>query len=272
MLTLSLKSVRLTVVMAVMLGAGVLLRVGEPAAAQGPGAKPQIPRTADGKPNLQGIWQVRNRAASSLEPLLARYRMPPSSGVVEGGTIPYQEWALKKRDENYANRYKADPLASCYMPGIPRIMYLEHPFQIFQMPQMVAMTFEFNLAHRMIYTNGSKHVDGIEFWMGDARGRWEGDTLVSEVTNFNGKTWLDMAGNFYSENAKVTERFTLADADTIRYEVTVEDPKVFTRAWKMSMPIYRHKDMDRVLEYHCKAEESEANGNFERVPQTWYPK
>src|SRR5688572_32480623 len=125
MLMLSVKSVRLALVMAVILGTGVLLRVGEPAAAQGPGAKPQIPRTADGKPNLQGIWQVRNRASSSIEPQLARYRMPPSLGVVDGGTIPYQEWALKKREENYAKRYELDPLAKCFMPGVPRIMYIE---------------------------------------------------------------------------------------------------------------------------------------------------
>src|SRR5687767_6300293 len=231
-----------------------------------------IPRMADGRPNLQGIWQVRNRASYDLQDHVARHGMPAGRGVVEGGEIPYQPGAAAKKAENFANRATADPLSHCYLPGVPRIMYMEWPFQIFQTPTHVAMTFEWTQVHRLIYTNGSKHVDGIEFWMGDARGRWEGDTLVSEVTNFNGKAWLDMAGNFYSENAKVTERFTLADADTIRYEVTVEDPKVFTRAWKMSMPIYRHKDMDRVLEYHCKAEESEANGNFERVPQTWYPK
>jgi hypothetical protein len=240
--------------------------------AQAPAAR-QIPRTADGRPNLQGIWQVRNRAAYNIEDHMARHRMPPGRGVVEGGAIPYQDWALKKRDENYTNRYSADPLASCFFPGVPRIMYLEHPFQIFQTRDHVAMIFEWSLVHRLIYTNGSKHNDGIEFWMGDSRGRWEGDTLVVEVTNHNGKTWFDMAGNFHSEALKLTERYTLADADTIRYEVTVEDPKVFTRPWKMTMPLYRHKDMgDRVLEYHCKAEESEANGNFERNPRTWYPK
>ena len=253
-------------------GFGLQTYLSGPSGAQAPAAKPQLPRTADGKPNLQGIWQVRNRAAYSVEPQLARYRMPPSLGVVDGSTIPYQEWALKKRDENYAKRYELDPLSKCFMPGVPRIMYMEHPFQIFQTPTHVAMTFEWSLAHRLIYTNGSKPVEGIEFWMGDARGRWEGDTLVVNVSNFNDKTWFDMSGNFHSEALKLTERYTLTDADTIRYEVTVEDPKVFTRAWKMTMPLHRHKDMTRVLEYHCKAEESEANGNFERNPRTWYPK
>jgi hypothetical protein len=218
-----------------------------PAAAQAPAAAAKIPRTADGKPDLQGVWQVRNRAAYGLEDHHARYLMPPGRSVVEGGTIPYQEWAAKKREENFANRYKSDPLASCFMPGVPRIMYMEHPFQIFQTRDHIAMTFEWSLVHRLIYTNGSRHNDGIEFWMGDSRGRWEGDTLVVDVANHNDKTWFDMSG-------------------------TIEDPKVFTRPWKISMPLHRHKDMDRVLEYHCKAEESEANGNFERNPRTWYPK
>jgi hypothetical protein len=262
---------RLVFLFALLLSVFVDFSVSGPVAAQAPAAR-QIPRTADGRPNLQGIWQVRNRASYNIEDHLARHKMPPGRGVVEGGAIPYQEWALKKRDENYANRYTADPLASCFMPGVPRIMYMEHPYQIFQTRDHVAITFEWSLAHRLIYTNGSKPHDGIEFWMGDSRGRWDGDTLVVEVTNHNGKPWLDMAGNFHSEALKLTERYTLTDADTIRYEVTVEDPKVFTRPWKMSMPIYRHKDMDRVLEYHCKAEESEANGNFERNPRTWYPK
>jgi hypothetical protein len=258
-------------VLAILAAFALQVRLSGPTGAQAPAA-PQIPRTADGRPNLQGIWQVRNRASYNIEDHMARHRMPPGRGVVEGGAIPYQEWAAKKRDENYANRYTADPLASCYFPGVPRIMYMEHPFQIFQTRDHVAMTFEWSLVHRLIYTNGSKPNVGIEFWMGDARGRWEGDTLVVDVTNHNDKTWFDMAGNFHSEALKLTERYTMADPDTIRYEVTVEDPKVFTRAWKMSMPLYRHKDMDRVLEYHCKSEESEANGLFERNPRTWYPK
>src|SRR5687768_16829175 len=138
-------------------GVGVQMYLAGPSGAQAPAARQaQIPRTADGKPNLQGIWQVRNRAASSIEPQLARYRMPPSLGVVDGGAIPYQEWALKKREENYAKRYELDPLGKCFMPGVPRIMYLDHPFQIFQTPTHVAMTFEWSLAHRLIYTNGSK--------------------------------------------------------------------------------------------------------------------
>ena len=166
---------------------------------------------ADGRPNLQGIWQVRNRASYDLQDHVARHGMPAGRGVVDGGEIPYQPWAAAKKAENFANRATADPLSHCYLPGVPRIMYMEWPFQIFQTPTHVAMTFEWTQVHRLIYTNGSKPADGIEFWMGDSRGRWEGDTLVVEVTNHNDRTWFDMAGNFHSEALKVVERYTLLD-------------------------------------------------------------
>jgi len=231
-----------------------------------------IPRTPDGRPNLQGIWQVRNRASYNLEDHPARHGMPAGRSVVEGGVIPYQPWALAKRDENYANRRTADPLRSCYMPGVPRIMYMEYPFHIFQTRDHVAITFEWSHVYRLIYTNGKPPAHpGIEFWMGDSRGRLEGDTLVVNVSSFNDRTWFDMAGNFHSEAMRLEERFTMIDADTIRYEVTIEDPKVFTRPWKISMPLYRHKDMDRILEYYCQAELEEDNGAFERDPRTWHP-
>ena len=263
---------QLLLVAALVIGCGVQWRLAAPAAAQTPAANRQIPRTADGKPNLQGIWQARTRAAYELEDHHAHHLMPPGRGVVEGGAIPYQDWAKKKKEENFANRYKADPLSNCYMPGVPRIMYLDFPFQILQSRDHVAMTFEWSQIYRLIYTNGSKPVQGIEFWMGDSRGRWEGDTLVVEVTNHNDKTWFDMAGNFHSDALKVTERYSLADADTIRYEATITDPKVFTRPWKINVPLYRQKDMDRILEYQCNAEAEEASGAFAREPKTWYPK
>jgi hypothetical protein len=242
-------------------------------AAQGRGAtaRAAIPRTSDGKPNLQGIWQVRNTAAVNLLDHAASHGARAGRSVVDGGAIPYQPWAVKKQAENYAARATADPMANCYLPGVPRIMYLDHPFHIVQTRDAVAITFEWSQVFRLIYTNGSKHVDGIEFWMGDSRGRWDGDTLAVTVTNHNDRTWFDKAGNFHSEQLKVEERYTLEDADTLRYDVTVEDPKVFTRAWKMSMPFYRQKGMDRILEYQCQAEAEEANGAFERDPRTWFP-
>lgn len=234
--------------------------------------RPAVPRTPDGKPNLQGIWQVRNRAAYDLEDHAAKFGMPPGKSVVEGGKIPYQPAALAKKIENYTNRATTDPLGKCYMPGVPRIMYMEHPFQIFQTAEHVAMAFEWSLVHRIIYTNGKPAAhEGFEFWMGSSRGKWEGDTLVVEVKDHNNETWFDMAGNFHSEALKVTERYTLSDADTLQYEATIEDPKTFTRPWKISMPFYRQKDMTRLLEYQCASEYEESVNLFERDPRTWYP-
>lgn len=231
-----------------------------------------LPRTADGKPDLHGIWQAAGRAAYDLEDHTARHGMPAGRSVVEGGAIPYQPWAAAKKAENYVNRGTADPLGKCYLPGVPRIMYMEFPFQIFQTPDHIAITFEWSQVFRLIYTNGKPQPhDGFQFWMGDSRGRWEGDTLVVEVTDPNDKTWFDRAGNFHSEAMRLTERYTLLDANTIRYEATIDDPKVFTRPWKISVPLLRQKHMDRILEYQCQAEAEEASGDFERDVRTWYP-
>jgi hypothetical protein len=230
-----------------------------------------IPRMPDGRPNLQGIWQVRNRASYDLEDHVARHLMPAGRSVVEGTGIPYQPWAAKKKLENFANRATADPVASCNMPGVPRLMYMEWPFQIVQTRDHTAMTFEWQQLYRLIYTNGTPHDDRMSPWMGDSRGRWEGDTLVVDVAHQNETTWFDMAGNFHSDALRVVERYTMLDADTIQYEATIEDPKVFTRPWKISMPFSRHKGMDRILEYQCQAEKEEANGDFEPEPRTWYP-
>jgi len=114
-----------------------------------------LPRTADGKPNLQGIWQASSTAAADLQDHAARYNMLAGRSVVAGGEIPYQQWAARKKAENFQNRQKADPLNSCYMPGVPRIMYLDFPFQIFQTPQAIAIAFEWSLDYRLIYTDGS---------------------------------------------------------------------------------------------------------------------
>jgi hypothetical protein len=235
-----------------------------------PDPKPALPRTADGKPNLQGVWQVRNNAAAGLEDHVARHAMPAGRSVVDGRTIPYLPDAAKQRLELAANP-QADPLSKCYMPGVPRIMYIPFPFHIYQTPEHIALTFEWSQVHRTIHTNGVPGPEGIDFWMGDSRGRWDGDTLVVDVKDLNAKTWLDTTGTFHSDAIHVVERYTMTDADTIQYEATIEDPKVFSRPWKISMPIYRHKDRDRILEYQCQAELEEASGDFERDPKTWYP-
>ena len=231
-----------------------------------------LPRTADGRPDLQGIWRAVNRASYDLEGHVARHDMPAGHSVVAGGSIPYQPWAAERKHENFASRATADPFASCYLPGVPRVMSLEFPFQIFQTDEHIAMTFEWQQTYRLIYTNGEPAMyAGIESWMGNSRGRWEDDVLVVEVTDQNDRTWLDAAGNFHSNAMRVTERYSLRDANTIDYEATIEDPDVFTRPWTMRLVFTRQTHLDRLLEYQCQAVKEEANGAFERDERTWYP-
>jgi hypothetical protein len=223
-------------------------------------ATPQnaLPRTPDGRPDLQGIWQAQNAAAADLEDHAARHNMRPGRSVVltdarmPGGEIPYLPAALEQRRRNAAEREMTDPLSKCFMPGVPRIMYMPFPFQIYQTKDHVAMTFEWSQVYRIIYTNGSKPRDGIPFWMGDSRGRWEGDTLVVDVTNHNDRSWFDMAGNFHSDALTVVERYTPIGPDTMQYEATMTDSKVFTRPWTIRMVLQRQKEVG-LLDYECTA-------------------
>ena len=211
------------------------------------------PRTADGKPNLNGVWQVMNTAHWDLEPHPADEGVPGGLGVVEGDTIPYQPWAAEKKKENYAKRAQLDPYLKCFLPGVPRVNYVPFPFQIAQTPKYVVISYEFAHARRIIYTDGSGHAPPNDFWMGDSRGHWEKDTLVVDNTHFNDRTWFDMAGNFHSDALHVVERFTPVEGGQVmHYEATIEDPKVFTRPWKISMPIYRRAEQNfQLLEYDC---------------------
>ncbi len=231
----------------------------------------EIPRTDTGHPFLQGIWQAQTRAAWNLEAHVARQDMPAGHSVVSTGTIPYQDWALEKRNANFANRAELDPLNKCHLPGPTRIMAMPWPFQIFQTDEHVAITFEWTQVYRLIHAAGQEQLyPGFEHFMGDSRGRWEGDTFVVEVRDMNDRTWLDAAGNFYSNAVQITERYTLVDANTIRYEATFNDPDVYTRPWTISFPLLRQTDMPRLLEYQCQAEVEEQSGDFEPTNQ-WYP-
>ena len=227
------------------------------AAGQTAGAQTYTPpRTPDGQPNLQGIWQTLNSAAWDIQDHNARLGVPAGQSVVEGNVIPYQPWAAARKQENFANRATADPETQCYMPGVPRITYMGFPFQILQTPRQVLMVYEYVHAVRPIFTDSRPHFGAgdTEFWLGDSRGHWEGNTLVVDVRNFTNQTWLDRAGNFHSEVLRVTERYTPTGPEHLRYEVTLEDPKVYTRPWKMSMTLYRIKEPNaRLLEYECYA-------------------
>jgi hypothetical protein len=213
-----------------------------------------LPRTPDGHPNLNGVWQVLNTASWDIQDHSAQLDVPAGQGIVEGNEIPYRPEALARKQENYENRRTADPVkARGLLPGVPRMMYLPFPFQITQTPKYVSIVSEYSRTMRIIYTDGSQHPAGhIDFWMGDSRGRWEGDTLVVDSIHFNNETWFDHAGNFHSEALHLVERLTLAGPDHINYEVMVEDPQVFTKPWKMSMPLYRRKEPNvRILEYEA---------------------
>jgi hypothetical protein len=234
-----------------LLSSALALILGGAALGQAPGGA--IPRTLAGRPDLSGIWQVMNTADWDIQDHHARPDAPAGQGVVEGDEIPYQLWAATKKKENFEKRATADPLTTCYLPGVPRITYTPLPFQIFQAEKRVTIFYQYAHAVRLIFANGSKHPAGhIDWWLGDSRGEWQGDTLVVDVIHFNDQTWFDRSGNFHSEELHVVERYTLTDADHINYEVTIEDPKVFTRPWKMSMILYRHKEKNfQLLEHEC---------------------
>jgi len=242
---------------------------GAPVAGQGqPGYK--APRTADGKPNLNGIWQAVNTANWDIEGHAAQpgpfqnlvgvyLAQPAGLGVVEGGPIPYKPEALAKKKQNFDTRLKVDPFkrdigdpeAKCFMPGVPRATYMPFPFQIIQSTNKILIAYEYASTTRLI------HLDKVEpapldSWMGQSVGRWDGDTLVIDVTALNGKAWLDRAGNFVSDTAHVVERYTPISPDHLMYEATIEDPNVFTRPWKMSMPLYRRIERNmQPLEFKC---------------------
>jgi hypothetical protein len=172
---------------------------------------------------------------------------------VEGGVIPYQPWALARRQENFEKRASLDPENKCYLPGVPRLTYMPYPFRIMQFNDRIMINYEYVDAVRNLYMNGNPHPKGpIEWYLGDSRASWEGNTLVVDVVHFTDQTWLDRAGNFHSEALHVVERYTPTGPDHMLYEVTLEDPKVYARPWKMKMPLYRRHEADiELLEYEC---------------------
>ena len=219
------------------------------------------PRTSDGKPDFTGIWQAMNSANWDLQAHEARrgpvialgaaFSIPAGPGVVEGNEIPYLPAAAAKKKENAENWLTRDPEIKCFMPGVPRMIYMPYPFQIIQGKDTILMASEFASASRTIRMN-TKEKSPTDAWMGWSVGRWDGNTLVIDVTDQIDQTWFDRAGDFHSEALHVTERYTPIDRNTISYEATMEDPKVFTRPWKISMPLYRHVEKNaQLMEYKC---------------------
>jgi hypothetical protein len=235
---------------------------GGAAPAQGRGAAPAgpvIPRTADGHPDFSGVWQVLdNGIDGNIEPHAASWGVRAGQGVIvdpPDGKIPYKPEAMERRQANYKNRAE-DPVSRCWKPGVPRINYIPFPFQITQSPKMIQMTYEFVHSYRSVYINDSTHLAGIDFFNGDSRAKWEGDTLVVDVANFNDDptrpTWLDGSGNYHSDALHVVERYTFNGPDMITYRATLDDSKVYARPFTIEVVLYRHKEKNfRLLEYEC---------------------
>ena len=233
---------------------------------------PRLPGTRN--PNLNGIWQAVTTAnwdiqahaaqAGPASAILGVYIAEPAGlSIVEGDEIPYQPWAAAKKRENFnqrltaepdlERRYEGDPELKCFLPGIPRATYMPFPFQIIQSATAPVMMISYEFAGAVRPINMGKAVEApVDSWMGWSNGRWDGDTLVVDVTGFNGNTWFDRAGNFASDSLHVVERYTPMGPDHLSYEATIEDPKVFTRPWKIRLPLYRRKESNaQLLEFKC---------------------
>jgi hypothetical protein len=218
-----------------------------------------IPRLADGKPDFNGIWQSIGNADANLQDHAADKYAPAAQSVVEEHEIPYLPEALKQRQQNFDLRRTADTeTAKCDLPGVPRITYARNlPFQIFQKPngEKVTVLYEYAQAHRFLYTNGTTHPPGhINWYLGDSRANWEGDTLVVDSIDFLDQTWFDHAGDFHSEALHVIERYKLLDADHLNYNVEIDDPKVYAKPWHIDLILYRRKENNlQLLDYVCYA-------------------
>jgi hypothetical protein len=234
----------------------------------------RAPRIA-GHPDMNGIWQTLSEANFDLEGHTARPAMalragpygpvpaaqvlalgavgavPPSMGVVEGGPIPYLPAALAKKKENQEKWLTSDPEIKCYLPGVPRATYMPYPFQIFQNASTFFIAYEYAGAVRDIYLK-NPGPPPIDAWMGQSVGHWDGDTFVVEVNGFNDSSWFDRAGNYHSDKLKVTERYTRTSPDVISYEATIDDPEVYSRPWKISMPLYRRQEKNvQLMDFKC---------------------
>ncbi len=223
-------------------GLAVLCLAPSPVSAQTKAFTPA--KTWYNQPDLQGIW-VPAKPVDNLEK--GGYIKDPPNGK-----IPYAAGNAAKRAENFKNAKTADLVNKCYMPGVPRLMIMGYPFQIFETEKYVSIVSEYSHTYRMIYLDGTPHLDFPGLWNGDSRGKWDGDSLVSDVTNFNDMTWFDKAGNYHSDQLHVIERFTRTGPNKLLYEATISDPMTFTKDWKIAVPMTQKTGPTaRILEHEC---------------------
>jgi len=254
------------------IGAGQFRLLAQQRAAQPAAAAPQrgaqpaarLERIA-GHPNFSGVWQALNNANWNLEAhsvsgisqawqLGAIASIPAGKSMLKGGgTIPYKPEALKQRNENRAKWPESDNEAKCYMLGIPRYTYHSIPFQISQGDVEIQMIYPFAAGNRFVHMKDKDHErDPVDSWMGRSNGHWEGDVLVIVTTDLLPDAMLDRAGNFHSNQLKVTERFRLIDSTHIQYEATLDDPETYTKPWTIEMPLYRLIDENaQAFEHKC---------------------
>jgi hypothetical protein len=229
-----------------------LARAQQPGAAT-PRPKP-IPRTADGKPDLSGVWIAGGLSLLiGDEEAAAIFAADRAAGrrVFVREPAPYTPEAEARRQEFVARRGIDDPMARCLISGVPRITTRPLPFEIIQLPDRVIILYEVHHAFRIIPTDGRPHYDDHEpSYLGDSVGHWVGDTLVVDVVGFNTNTWLAGVGTFHSDKLHVVERYTRDTHDTIVYDVTIEDPEVFTKPW-IHQEIFRLRPGERIREYEC---------------------
>lgn len=213
------------------------------------------PKLSDGTPDLRGIWQARTSAYLNVEGHPALDGGAAAKSIIvdpADGKIPYLPAALAQRDANRKDRKDADPASNCFQAGVPRAVYLPTPFQIVQSVGNLAIVYTDDHAFQLVLPSTLPHDDGIDFFMGDSRGHWEGNTLIVDVTNLGDQTWLDASGNYHSDQLHVVGRYTLTGPNTMNYEATLEDPGVYSRPWTIRFTLYRDKQPGaRIIEDEC---------------------
>ena len=240
-----------------------------------------VPRTADGKPDLNGVWQGGNGRRGTWE--------EANSGLGVGGTgtdaaapanpasqqvitdpAPYKPEAAARVLESFNKRGIDDPAGLCLPLGVPRLALVGlFPIQIVQTPTQVVILHEYMSVFRVIPLNAEHRTDVGPAYMGDSVGHWEGDTLVVDVTNFNDKGWLSGTGTFHSDALHVTERFTRVDKDQIDWVITMEDPNVLTKPWTVKTTLML-REGTRLQEYVC-AENNVETAHYEKILKEGVP-
>lgn len=226
------------------------------------------PRFDDGKTaNLQGIWVVDGWDTSryGLEWHNGATGIRPGRGSITDpadGMIPYTPAARQQQKDNFKKRFTEDPMAKCYMTGVPRFVTSGFPFQIMQTPKYIMLASEYTHMLRYVYMERKEHIyEGLDFWNGDSIGRWEGDTLVVDTAGNNAQTWYDLSGNHHSDKLHVVERFTRTGLDTMEYTAIMTDPETLTRPFTVTLTLHRNTDQfPQLMEYECHVYSEEDKG------------